>query len=76
MWATQRDLFKDISDAVMGTNDETSPGLTTLLSSAAIFVLVANREVRFGRALAFRKPPLRYDEKSANGPERGTTRAL
>lgn len=66
MWATQKSLFKDISDAVMETNDETSPSLTTLLSSAAIFVLVANREVRFGRALAFCKPTLRQDQKSAS----------
>ncbi|XHE15773.1 hypothetical protein PCC82_20730 [Agrobacterium deltaense] len=76
MWKTQQTLYRDISNTAMRSAHERTASWKTLISSAVIFILVANHAVRLSRADAFARKPLPPADYLARKRSRGTTRAL
>lgn len=76
MWTSRRKLYRAIRQTIMDNACERSPGIVTRVSALAIYLLTANREVRFRRASAFERWPLQSERDAAKKPLCGTTRAL
>lgn len=76
MWESPLSLYQAIVQTAMESTGERSPSLKTRLSSVAIFILVANHEVRLSRARAFTPALLQLGKDADKKNLRGTTRVL